>query len=60
MNLPDIKISLPAIFICWCLGAWAAGMGPLLVYPLMWVAVALLLYVLHMVTGGKQSPSSDA
>ncbi|MEN1681848.1 MAG: hypothetical protein AAGJ46_19885 [Planctomycetota bacterium] len=51
MPLPSIKITLPVIAVAWGVGAWAAGMAPLLIYPAMWVGVALLLAGINLALG---------
>lgn len=45
--LPDIKVSLPIIFIAWCAAAWFAFGGPvMLAYPAMWLVVGLVFFAL--------------
>lgn len=45
--LPDIKISLPIIFLVWCVAAWVAFDGPvMLAYPAMWLAVGLAFWAI--------------
>lgn len=46
MKLPGIHISIPFIFILWCVGAYLAGMTPLLLYPAMWAGVGLVFVIL--------------
>ncbi|MEM6330904.1 MAG: hypothetical protein AAF790_11720 [Planctomycetota bacterium] len=45
MSLPSIRVSLPLLFVGWCAGAYFAGMWPLLVYPALWAALSLGLFV---------------
>lgn len=55
--LPDIKITLPLIFILWCVGVFIAFDGwVLLAYPAMWGAVGLVFFVMQMVAG-KPAPA---
>lgn len=56
MSLPSIKITLPLIAIAWGVGAWAAGMAPLLLYPAMWVGVAVVLAAVNLALG-KPAPA---
>lgn len=60
MSLPSIKVTLPLLFVLWCVGACLAGMWPLLAYPVMWAAVGGLLYGLHVATGSKETGSNEA
>jgi len=53
--LPSIKISLPVIFVLWCVGGvWA--MGPkILAYPALWAAVAAVFLLVDFLLG-KPTP----
>ena len=43
--MPDIKISLPIVFALWCVAAWIAFGGPvMLAYPAMWLIVGLAFW----------------
>ncbi len=53
MKLPGIHISLPVIFVLWCVGAYLAGMTPLLLYPAMWAAVGVVFLGLGAVLKGR-------
>ncbi|TWT97059.1 hypothetical protein Pla108_28360 [Botrimarina colliarenosi] len=56
--LPDIKISLPVLFVLWCAGGYWAMNGPvMLAYPAMWLGVAVLFLVVSKAVGGA---SKDA
>ena len=45
--LPDIKLSLPIIFVVWCAAAWLAFDGPvMLAYPAMWLVVGLAFWAM--------------
>lgn len=52
MSLPSIKVALPVMLVAWGVGAVLAGMWPLLVYPVMWAAVAGVLYGVTVALGG--------
>jgi hypothetical protein len=55
--LPDIKITLPFIFILWCVGVYFAfDSWVLLAYPAMWAAVGVLFFVMQTVAG-KAEPN---
>ena len=61
--LPDIKISLPILFVLWCgFGYWAMGQNPvMLAYPAMWGAVVLLFFAATKLAGPATADSpSDA
>jgi hypothetical protein len=50
--LPDIKVTLPVIFVVWCVGVVLAFDGwVLLAYPAMWGCVGLLFFMLQTVSG---------
>lgn len=54
--LPDIKISLPILFLIWCGAAYALMGGPvMLAYPAMWAGVALLFLVASKAAGPAAS-----
>lgn len=58
--LPDIKISLPIIFILWCVAAvFAFKSWVMLAYPIMWAVVGLLFFALDRATadGGESNGS---
>ena len=58
--LPSIKIMLPLLVVLWCLGAfWAFGGPVMLAYPLMWGAVVGLFFVATKLLGGR-SPAGDS
>ncbi|QDT70117.1 hypothetical protein MalM25_30620 [Planctomycetes bacterium MalM25] len=61
--LPDIKISLPILFVLWCgFGYWAMGQNPvMLAYPAMWAAVVLLFFAVTKLAGpASADPAGDA
>lgn len=52
--LPDIKISLPILFVLWCAGGYWAMHGPvMLAYPAMWAGVAGLFLVISKLLAPK-------
>ena len=55
--LPDIKISLPLIFVLWCIAAvYAFKSWVMLAYPAMWATIGVLFFVLDRTlanTGGS-------
>ena len=58
--LPDIKVSLPIIFLAWCAAAWFAFDGPVMLsYPAMWLVVGLAFWGLDRAYRGSR-PSSSA
>ncbi|MEM9186414.1 MAG: hypothetical protein AAGB00_07965 [Planctomycetota bacterium] len=59
MPLPSIKTSLPILVVAWLVGAWLAGMGPLLLYPAMWLGVAGLLYAANLASGDAKPPGAE-
>lgn len=64
MSLPSIKWSLPVLLVGWGVGAYAAGMGPLLIYPAIWLGVVGLVFGLHLalnaVAPAVEAPDSAA
>lgn len=51
--MPDIKVSLPILFVLWCgLGYWAMQGPVMLAYPVMWLGVAILFFVVSKLFGG--------
>lgn len=58
--LPDIKVSLPIIFGLWCVAAWLAFGGPvMLAYPAMWLVIGAAFWALdRAVRGSRSAPSS--
>ncbi len=60
--LPDIKISLPVIIGLWCVAAWLAFDGPvMLAYPAMWLVVGVGFWVLdRVVRSSRPDPASAA
>ncbi len=54
--IPDLKISLPIIFIGWCVAAvFAFHSWVMLAYPAMWGAIGLLFFGLSKVIGGGEA-----
>ncbi len=52
--IPDIKYSLPIVFLAWCIFAWIAFDGPImLAYPAMWAAVGVLFFIFDRVLGTR-------
>lgn len=50
--LPSIKISLPILFVLWCVvGFWKMEGPVMLAYPAMWLGVAALFYVTTKLLG---------
>lgn len=50
--LPDIKVSLPILFVLWCVAGYLVMEGPvLLIYPAMWLAVGVLFLVVSKLIG---------
>ncbi len=57
--LPDIKFSLPIIFILWCVAAvFAFHSWVMLAYPAMWAIIGILFFVLDRATAGGESAGS--
>lgn len=50
MKLPSLKISLPFIFLCWCIAGIQTHGSVLLAYPAMWAVVGLFFFGLHVLT----------
>jgi len=50
MKLPSLKVSLPFIFLCWCIAGVQTHGAVILAYPAMWAGVGALLYGLHLAT----------
>lgn len=48
MQLPSLKVSIPVIFVLWCVAGVMLRGPVILAYPAMWAAVALLFGVLHV------------
>lgn len=44
--LPDIKISLPIIFVAWCVAAVMLNGPVMLAYPAMWLVVGVAFWAL--------------
>lgn len=57
--LPDIKIALPIMLVLWCAGSIVAmGSAVMLIYPAMWVAVALMFLIVTKMSGGASSETT--
>ncbi len=58
--LPDIKVSLPILFVLWCgFGYWAMSQNlVMLAYPAMWAAVVLLFFAVTKLTGPATADST--
>ena len=50
MKLPSLKVSLPFIFLCWCVAGVQTFGTVILAYPAMWAVVAIAFYGLHLMT----------
>lgn len=48
MQLPSLKVSIPVIFVLWCVAGVILRGPVILAYPAMWAAVAVLFGVLHL------------
>ena len=58
--LPDIKISLPVIFILWCIAAvYAFESWVMLAYPAMWATIGVLFFVLDRTLAGNGRSNGD-
>ncbi len=55
MKLPSLKISLPFIFLCWCIAGVQSHGLVILAYPAMWAVVGAS----SEVTGGDGAFSND-
>ena len=55
MKMPSLKISLPFIFLCWCLAGVQSHGVVILAYPAMWAVVGLFFLGLHLLTRGPAS-----
>ena len=54
--LPDIKVSLPILFLLWCgLALWGFGGPVLLAYPVIWLAVAGLFFAASKLVGAEKA-----
>lgn len=61
MKLPSLKISLPFIFLCWCIAGTQTHGLVILAYPAMWAVVGLFFYGLHILTKAPaSSPATEA
>jgi hypothetical protein len=55
--VPDLRISLPVIFVVWCAAAWLAFDGPvMLAYPAMWVLVGAAFWGWDRVLKRSRNP----
>lgn len=47
MKLPSLKVTLPLLFLLWCIvGVWIHGLV-ILAYPMMWLVVGLVFLGMH-------------
>ncbi len=61
MKLPSLKVSLPLIFLCWCVAGVQTHGTVILAYPAMWAVVGVFFYGLHLVTrSSKPSLAADS
>lgn len=58
--MPSIRVMLPLLMVVWCVGAVAAGMWPLLVYPALWLVVAAVFFVISKLLGGMGSAAEPS
>ncbi|MEQ8208637.1 MAG: hypothetical protein RH917_02300 [Lacipirellulaceae bacterium] len=48
MQLPSLKVSIPIIFVAWCVAGVLLRGPVMLAYPAMWAGVAALFGLLHV------------
>jgi hypothetical protein len=60
MKLPSLKVSLPLIFLCWCLVGVQVHGTVLLAYPAMWAGVGLFFWGLHLLLKPPRSATPIA
>ncbi len=54
--LPSIRISLPVLLILWCVASiWAFKSPVMLLYPAMWIGVAVLFLLVTKVMPGESA-----
>ncbi|QDT00186.1 hypothetical protein [Adhaeretor mobilis] len=59
MQLPSLKVSIPVIFIAWCVAGVMLRGPVMLAYPAMWLGVAALFGVLHVMLKQDDEESSQ-
>ncbi len=63
MKFPSLKISIPLIFLIWCIVGVQVHGWVMLAYPAMWGAVGLVFLVLHLAlkanSGGPSANGSS-
>ena len=56
MKLPSLKVSIPLIFLIWCVVGVQVHGAVMLAYPAMWAAVGLLFLVIHLLLRAPAAP----
>jgi hypothetical protein len=58
--LPDIKITLPIIFVLWCVAAVMLNGPTMLAYPAMWLVVGIGFWALDRALGAsRRTPTAS-
>jgi len=58
--LPDIKISLPVLFLLWCVSAWIAFDGyVMLIYPAIWAVVGAMFFAVDRALTAQRPAVAD-
>lgn len=60
MKLPSLKVSIPLIFIGWCVAGYQVFGKVIFAYPAMWAVVGAFFYGLHVVTRGSSDSAATA
>lgn len=56
MKLPSLKVSLPLIFLCWCVAGVMTHGWVILAYPAMWAVVGAFFFGLHLLLRAPAAP----
>ena len=56
MKLPDLKITLPVIFVLWCVAGVMTHGPVMLAYPAMWGVVGVAFYGLRLLLRSPEPP----